>query len=244
MSADFVPVNELEELLIRAGTDATVRPRFYRALLEADLFVLVVHDETGIRILPARHGDKDIVPIFSSFARLEKFAREVGVEEYKHEHGSGREMFEILKTATVMLNPTSDYGKEFNSQEIQETLDGTLLKRLKLISIDESQPALFSQPAISPKELIDDLKASFAFSNSVSKAYLAQIHQTGRESPQLVIGIEADEGYEPTEPMEIVMESLGDDGFATFLRLGNDPLSEHLREKTEPFYTREETLKR
>jgi hypothetical protein len=241
MSADFVPVNELEERLMCAATDETARPRFIRALLDSDLYVLTIHDKVGIRILPVQRDGAELVPIFSSLVRLENFARAVGAKGDKHEQASGRELFEILKATTVMLNPNSGYGKEFNPQEIQEALDGTLLKRMKIISIDESQPALFSQPADFPQELIDDLKASFAFSDAVSRAYLAQIHTNGREFPQLVIGIEADEGYEPREPMDIVIESLGDDEFVTFLRLADDPLSEHMLEKTEPFYTRTKT---
>lgn len=242
MSADFVPVNELEERLMRAATDETARPGFIRALLDADLYVLVIYDKIGIRILPVQRDGAEIVPIFSSLVRLENFAREVGAEGFKHEQGSGREMFEILKHATVMLNPNSGYGKEFNPQEIQEMLDGTVLKRLKIVSIDQSQPALLSQPASFPQELMDDLKASFAFSDAVSRAYLWQIHTPGREFPQLVIGIEADEGYEPREPMEIMKERLGDDEFVTFLRLTSDALSDQLRENGEPFYTRAKTL--
>lgn len=37
---DFTPANELERLLVQAGTDPGARPDFYRAFLEADLIVL------------------------------------------------------------------------------------------------------------------------------------------------------------------------------------------------------------
>lgn len=243
MPTGFTPLNELEELLVAAATDPTARPRFCRALLDNDLFVLAIHDESGIRIQTARRGDEDIVPVFSSLPRLEEFAREVGLAEYKHEQGTGRELLTILETAHVVLNPVSDYGKEFYPREIRAILDGSELKRLKIIGIDESQPALFSQPSTYPQELVDDLKASFAFGKAVKRAYLAQIHQTKNRRPQLVVGIEADEHYRPDEAMEIARESLADDEFITFLRIGSDPLSTHLLRDTKPFYVQAEDNK-
>jgi SseB protein C-terminal domain/SseB protein N-terminal domain len=241
MTAEFIPTNELEEVYLAAVKDPTERPHFCRMLLESDIFFLVFYDEIGIRIMPVKRNDGvEVIPIFSSLARLKEFASGVGLQEYKYEQSTGREILTIVATADVILNPTSGYAKQFDPSVIGGMLDGSEMKRLKIITIDESQTALCSQPATYPAELVDDLKASFAFGNSVKKAYLAQVHQERHQHPQLVIGIEADESLELSEAMEIAMESLAEDEFITFFRLGTDPLSDYLVEQTQPFYVRAE----
>lgn len=241
MSTNFVPANELEELLIRAAQDATLRPRFCRTLLESELFVIVVNDEKGTRIQTWQRDGQAIVPVFSSLARMQEFAQEANLQEYEHSNVKGRELLTILRTAHVILNPVSDYGKEFYPQEIEGLLDGSELKRLKIIAVDESQPVLLSQPASYPLQLVEALKASFARDNSVRRAYLAQAHQPAiRHSAQLIVGIEAAEGYEPSAAMTIAQQSLAEEEFITFLRLGSDTVSAYLRDSTQPFYTRTE----
>jgi hypothetical protein len=236
MSTDFTPTNELERLLLAAFTDPTVRPRFYRTLLESELFVIVFHDEVGIRIQTAQRDEEEFVPLFSSLGRLEQFAREISLEERQHDHNNGRELLTILESAYVILNPCSGCEKGFRSPEIRGVLDGSEMKKLKILALNENQPTRLTLPATYSKELIEDLKASFAFSKSVKTAYLAQVRQAQNERWQLVIGIEADESYHPSEPIEIAMESLGDDEFITFLKLGNDNISTSMREKITPFY--------
>lgn len=241
MSTNFVPANELEELLIRAAQDATRRPRFCLTLLESELFVVVINDEKGTRIQTWQRDGQQVVPVFSSLARLQEFAEETNLLEYEHSHVGGRELLTILRTAHVILNPVSDYGKEFYPQEIEGLLDGSELKRLKIIAVDESQPVLLSQPASYPVQLVEALKASFARDKAVKSAYLAQVHQPAiRQSPQLVIGIEAADNYQPSAAITIAQERLAEEEFISFLRLGSDAVSTHLRESTQPFYTRTE----
>ena len=241
MSTNFVPANELEELLIQAAQDATRRPRFCRTLLESELLVVVINDEKGTRIQTWQRDGQAIVPVFSSLARLQEFAEETQLQEYEHSQVSGRELLTILQTAHVILNPVSDYGKEFYPQEIQALLDGSELKRLKIIAVDESQPVLLSQPASYPLKLIEALKASFARDKAVKSAYLAQAHQPAiHQSAQLILGIDAASGYEPSQAMTIAQENLAEEEFISLLRLGADTVSTYLRESTQPFYTRTE----
>ncbi|MDX6695773.1 MAG: hypothetical protein QOF02_3376 [Blastocatellia bacterium] len=239
MSVDFTPTNELERLLLAAFTDPTVRPQFYRTLLESELFFIVFYDEIGIGIQPARNGDgEEVIPACLTLDRLKEFARGAGFKEYKHEHSSGRELLTIVEKTNVILNPSTACAKILSPADIRGLLDGSMIKNLKIISIDRHESSLLSEPTAYPQEMIDDLKASFAFSNLVETAYLAQMHQDNRQHPQLVLGLEVEEGYDPDEAMEIVMESLGDDEFITFLKLGDDDISAYMRESLTPFYER------
>jgi SseB protein C-terminal domain/SseB protein N-terminal domain len=236
---EFVPANELEKLLAAAALDPTQRPRFYRELLEGEVFFLAIYDEIGVRIQQVMQGEKEVVPIFTSLGRLETFARAIGLEDFRHEHGGGREVLTILDGAHVVLNVGAAYGKEFEPDEVRRMLDGSEMKRLKIIGLYPDAPLLFSQPANYPQEMIEDLKASFAFHNWVEVAYLAQLHQPEqRQLPQFIIAVGADENYDPTEAMEIAEESLAEDEFITFIRLSDDVISNFLRENVEPFYTR------
>lgn len=238
MSIDFTPTNELEELLFAAFADPTQRPRFYRTLLESELFVMVFYDEVGIGIRPVKRGDEEVVPIFATLERLEAFASLIGRKEGKHDCGNARELLTILETAHVILNPFTACEKSLRPADIRGLLDGSALKALKIIDIDRHQSSLLAQPTAYSQEMIDDLKASFTFGKLVEIAYLAQMHQDNRQHPQLVLGIEAQDGYDPDEAMEIVMESLGDDEFITFLKLGDDDISAFMRESLTPFYKR------
>ena len=210
-------------------------------LLESELVVIVVNDEKGTRIQTWQRDGQGIVPVFSSHARLQEFAEETKLQEYEHSAVNGRELLTILRTAHVILNPVSDYGKEFYPHEIEGLLDGSELKRLKIIAVDESQPVLLSQPINYPAQLVEALKVSFARDKTVKRAYLAQAHQPAiRQSAQLVVGIEADSNYNPSAAMTIAQESLREEEFISFLRLGSDTVSTYLRESTQPFYTRTE----
>jgi hypothetical protein len=237
---EFIPTNELERLLLAGRKDRTLRPRFYRTLLESDLFVLVVYDEIGIRIVSAKREDEDVIPVFSSLQRLEHFARETNAPEIKHEFNTGREVLTLLDGATIVLNPLSGAEKDFSPAEVRGVLDGSLMQRLKFIELDGEQMSTFSIPDPYPEELADDLKASFAFSKLVRRAYLVQVHQDERELPQIVVGVDAEEGYTADEAVEIAKESLGDDEFISFIQLGSDPLSAFMIEQTKPLYEREE----
>jgi hypothetical protein len=240
MSTNFTPANELETLLMAAAQDATARPGFCRTLLESELFVVVAGgDEQAARIQTWQRDNQPIVPVFSSLARLQEFMQETGVEQYEHASVGGRELLTILQTAHVVLNPVSDYGKEFYPEEIQGLLDGSELKRLKVIALDEKQPMLLSQPASYPHALVSALKVQFAREPAVAAAYLAQAHQTpARRFAQLVIGIEADADYQPAATIGTAVESLGEEEFISFLRLGSDTVSAYLRYNTNPLYTR------
>ncbi|MBD0325806.1 MAG: enhanced serine sensitivity protein SseB C-terminal domain-containing protein [Pyrinomonadaceae bacterium] len=236
---EFVPANELERLFAAATIDPTQRPRFYRDLLDGEVFFLAIYDEIGIRIQTAMQDEKEVVPLFTSPGLLESFARGVGMEDFRYEHGNGREVLTILDGARIVLNANAAYAKDFEPDEVRRILDGSEMKRLKIISLAPDAPLLLSQPAHYPQEMIEDLKASFAFHNWVEVAYLAQAHQPEkRQLPQFIIAISDDENYDPKEAAEIAQESLGEDEFLTFIKLNGDIISNYVRENVEPFYQR------
>ena len=236
----FTPLNEVEELLVAAARDATARPLFVKALLEAELFfVVAAGDATGTRVQAWQRDGQSIVPVFTSPARSEEFAHEVDAHGMAHAAARGRELLAALRTAHVVLNPVSDYGKEFYPEEIEGLLDGSELKRLKIVPIEQGHPVIIAQPARYPQQLVNALRASFGLNKRVRRAYLVHVHQPAmRRAGQFVVGIEADDDFNPAEALHIAQETLGEDEFIGFLKLGADEVSAYMRDSAEPFYAR------
>jgi hypothetical protein len=120
-------MNELEQLFVRAGSDPSVRPAFYRLLLESTLLALTAPDppvdENGnykgggepLRLAVLARSDGNFVLMFTSFARLEAFvaqnpmpeATAGGTGTHGHVSTSGAHLFHVaaLLGLSVVLNP-------------------------------------------------------------------------------------------------------------------------------------------
>jgi hypothetical protein len=130
----FVPENALENALVDVASDPAALDAFYRALLDADLFVVgeienhpfsgsrvTETDETLLLVGEVREG-KQYIPVFSSLTRLQ--AHIVGTRRYVAM--KGRAIFENARGQTFKLNPSSEYGKELSADEISHLLNAQL----------------------------------------------------------------------------------------------------------------------
>jgi SseB protein N-terminal domain len=124
----FVPENEFESSLVKAATDPAHRPQFYKDLCSADLFIIqhgeeapVSHErvtlEQGktIQIQKIEHNGKFYIPVFSSISCLQR----VITEEVAYLGVNALELMKFTQGAELLLNPGSDYDKEFTKNEIQ-----------------------------------------------------------------------------------------------------------------------------
>src|SRR5262245_29113791 len=108
------PQNELESALMRAATDASARPGFYRALAEARLLIVpegdpppleggVLKEGANLALAQVEIEGQLHIPIFSSEARLPQGTRYLGL--------AGLDLFRITRGAHLILNPGAQYGK-------------------------------------------------------------------------------------------------------------------------------------
>lgn len=145
------PENELERSLKDTATMFSARSDFYTKLLWNNLIVITkgnsnttegvrtLEEGTSVHILALESGQ---IPIFTSTNRI--FDRGVVKEEVPFMAMKGQDLFELAKGATFILNPYSDYSKEFSSQEIENLMDGSIFDRLKESEIEQAKYDAFN----------------------------------------------------------------------------------------------------
>src|SRR5580765_5542602 len=130
----FEPQNKLERSLVQASSDAAFRPQFYKDLAEADLYIIeegtlpkshgkkVIQEGQTLKIRHVEWNGKNFIPIFSSLPRLQ--AALTGEAGYVCLNAI--DLMTITRGAELVLNPGSDFGKEFTVDEIASLIDGTI----------------------------------------------------------------------------------------------------------------------
>lgn len=250
----FEPVNDLERSLMKAATDPSARPQFYRDLLAADIFVVnggsdlnvqnnVVQQGSQLMIQQIEMNGKSCLPVFTSLQRLQQFIR----SEARYLQLKARDFFEITNGAHVFLNPGFAYGKEFLPQEIAQMLDGSIFKPSQTHVTQKETQVLIGQPAVYPAKLVKALSDYFAGKKQVNRAYLVQFFNPETdEKPHLLIGIDAGTDYEKVvgDAGLISSEVMGKGEIIDFMRLGDSGLSRHMIEQARPFYEKKSFLKK
>lgn len=248
-SAVDLEITNLEELLMNAATDPSYRVEFYKQLLRSDLIVLTqdseigegvqtLQEDTSLKILSLPDGR---IPVFTSTDRV--FDKKVIEEQVQYVAMKGADLLAVVKGATLLLNPYSDYGKELLPDEIDGLLDGTIFSSGgQTIVTSKPTEVLLGQPAKVPHEMLNSLQSVLTRRPEVSVGYLGWIDMPGDNNvpPHYIVGIEA--GEYTRELVEEVGSTanqfLGPNEFIDIIELKeNDGVSDYLR-GTEPFYRR------
>ena len=146
----------------------------------------------------------------------------------------------LTRGAQVLLNPGSDYGKEFTVEEIASLLDGTIGQPVQTYVSDKPQQVLLGQPKNYPHALADALSRLFKGLKTVDSAYLVHFHNPSRNvPPHTLIGIAATGDWEDIlRQVEIVAQNVEiPDPPVDVIRVDAGNLSTYF-EKTKPFYKR------
>jgi hypothetical protein len=242
----FEPVNDLEKSLINAATNPASRPKFYRNILESDIYVInhqddkaniqnnVLQARTQLNIQSLERDSKVWLPIFTSLQRLEEFIR----SDSNYLQMRGRAFFEITRGANVLLNPNQEYGKEFLPQEIEQMLNGSIFQPSKTYTAQKDTKVLIGQPAVYPQELVKVLAAYFAKNPLVNKTYLALMSNPEEEKPHLLIAIDGKGDWQKIigDAGAIASEAIGKGEVMGFMRLNTSSLSQTLVRQSKPFY--------
>jgi SseB protein C-terminal domain/SseB protein N-terminal domain len=242
----FHPENRLEALLMQAAVKASLRPEFYKELLAADLYVLILPQENQSGKFTTQPGDtisvkgsvfngKQLIPIFSSERRLREYI--TGQDTLAKLNGQSLFAMFAAQNQGVILNPGSGYGKEFTAQEIAGLADGSIFQINKQL-IEKDTQILLGAPAEPPTELIQNLIAYFEREPRVKRAYYAQIHMPqSDEAPHLIFAIEADGDFEPiaSELGIIFREVAGQGQIFDLIQFGKGSLDDYFADQ-KPFY--------
>ena len=246
----FQPQNRLEESVAKAAADPAHRPQFYRDLLESDIFIVEegpAPEKSGRRVLTegyqlkVRHMDwngKSYIPVFTSLPRLQATIQ----HEVAYIALNAVEFMKITQGANLLLNPGSDYGKEFTKEEIASIIDGSIFRPSERYVAEKETKVMIGQPANYPKDLVDALSRLFKKTREVKRAYVAHFFNPERdEKPHTLIAIEVSGDWDK------VMASAGivardvpsPDPPVDFLQMtGRGGIEDYFRRDSKPFYER------
>jgi len=186
----FIPENELEKALVKAVKEPHAAPRFYHLLLASELLVLgtVQGQENatqamrlapggGLRLVTGIKDGGQYLPVFSSLVRMQDYVK----QESKYLSINGRALLDLTRGAPIILNPASEYGKEFAPDDVRRLLDGTGAD-IRTLEGDVGYPMA----------LVGFLAKLFATRPEIETAWMIQVaHADQAEKPHPLIGIEA-----------------------------------------------------
>lgn len=238
---------DLEAVLEAAARDPAERPAFYRALLAATVYVIGHVEGTVVDgIVPAggqlalqsweRPDGSTILPFFTSVKALQRAIE--GPSEWVALNA--RSLFETTRGSSLVLNPRSDYGKEFTPAEIEALLTAGVNTLPERRVVEKPAQVLLGQPALYPTALTQALARLFAKQPGLRAAYLALMQQPPEPQPALVIGLECEGDMGPiVREAGVVAQDMqaGPVDFVQVMR-GEEGLSRYLLEETKPFYER------
>lgn len=248
----FDPQNDLERSLIQAVNDPAHRPQFYRDFLESTVFVIqhapppledraaALERGTDIQILNVQHNGKTHIPVFSSLPRLSA----VLSEEVAYLGVPVAPFLKLTKGMPLLLNPGSDYGKEFSEPEIAALMDGSMWEADEHQVVTAPRRVMIGEPANYPHELVEALSRLFSTMPSVKRAWLAQYFQPGYdEKPHSLIGVEhtgdwpAIVGPAGVVARNVIVPDPPVDFFSvTDATKSPEGIEDYFRDEIEPFY--------
>lgn len=186
----------LDELLELAATEPAHRPAFFRALLDASVWV-PGHNPQGAEDqellgVELEHWEKDdgsdVIPFFTSPEALGHAV----TGEQSWVMMPVRTLFEMTLGETLFLNAKLPTGKTFTPSEIRHLL-GQQGDALSEHTVLEGQTKLLlSEVAEPPVQLIDSLTILFNTLKTVKRAWLCSIKEGADQPANLLIGLEID----------------------------------------------------
>jgi SseB protein N-terminal domain len=136
----FEPENTLETLMQAAAKDPAAAPEFYKALLDAQIYILTPEAKmaTGVRRRSLKHEEPVNVatveyqgmqwhPAFTSARRISDYVKEpetcLGAVS--------RDLFKMLPNSNFWLNPLSECQKPLPASEVALLMSGKIFDTLE-----------------------------------------------------------------------------------------------------------------
>lgn len=157
-----------------AFADKAAEPAFFLALLEATVYAHTPKTDRQGRLrfmqFPLPDSGHMVLPFFSD----ETQARAAAGTTAKVVVLTGRQLFELTRGATLMLNPNSTNCTLY-PEEIAALLDSGEVAIVDKFTVSEPKLMDFREPEPSPTWLIDPLIALYAQLSCVESAYLVEM---------------------------------------------------------------------
>jgi hypothetical protein len=203
----FEPENDIERMLMRASAEPAERPDFARALMDAQIFVVLVSDRplvpgpdgnvtvlegTKLTMPSAMRGEEKLLPFFTAPSRARAW--------FKGDHivapDRTRDLFGRYPDAPFVLNPDSDYGKHFTPQEVKFMLAGHFDDGPQTITTTAPEQMLLAHPKEIPDALIAALGRELDTVTSVHGAWLMLASRAGESEQSWMLGVDHDGAWQ------------------------------------------------
>lgn len=246
------PVNELERKLAQAAREPAFRPEFYRALLEAEIFVIgssdlpgegraTLPDGTKLAIETWKKADGTaVIPFFTSVEAMKLAIK----DEPRFMVMAARKFFELTLGARLVINPASAAAKEFAPQEVKTLLEaGTNVVPANIVVRQDTRVQL-GQPAVPPDGMMSALATLLSRHASVKAAYVCQMLDAASDrNPMLLVGLEGEGDLNATidEIGSVALDTAPEQYGAVniiALKRGEPGVGEYMLRSVTPFYTR------
>lgn len=242
--------NQLETLLGQAATEPAYRPAFFRALLEASVWV-PGHAADGVdqgidanSAVELQHWEKEdgtsVIPFFTSDDALK--------QAVDHQQSfvvmPVRTLFEMTLGETLFLNAKLSSGKEFTPREVQLLLspEGDAVSQQQVLEGGES--LLLSAVSEPPAQMIDSLTTLFKNLKHVKRAFICSLKERAHDEANLLIGIEIDDGADSEaiirQTGSVATDTLAEDDPIDICQVaeGEKGISHFMLAHITPFYER------
>ena len=213
---------------------------FLKELIDAELSFALVPGEDGqesFEVPELEDRGVGFVPIFTADKRIQSV---FGEEKMTVVRQTFRQIAEQLQGANFVLNPGSDYGREFMAEEVAAMLAGDF-ETVATEGDDDGPPlpVAVARPAPMPTHLTQPLARMFGAMREVQAAHIAQaVFPDPDGTKRLVIGIAADGDLdfilERAAPLLDRVAKPSD--VIDFVPIPGSPLDGYFERDVSPFY--------
>ncbi len=243
--------NVLEIALELAASGPAHRPEFFRLLLESTIFILgssgqmdegsvTLKANTQVQIKNwVKPDGSSVIPFFSSLRALQLAIQ----SDEPYIALPARTFFQITRGAELILNPRSEYGKEFTPAEVEALLAEGVSRLATPMVVEKDMQVLLGQPSNYPNAMVTFLTTLLAKHSNVKAAYLALMHNPSvDEKPHLIVGIEAEGDFDNVirEAGTVAADTApnGEPVDLTRVVRGESGVAQYFLEEVKPFYER------
>lgn len=247
----LLPTNDLEKALHKAAADHTQAPAFYEELMDSKIFVLGKPEEEDVgnftleeeQALIIQHWEREedkspVVPFFTSLPMLQQA---IDTDEPYLELPTSA-LFQLTMGAPLVLNPNSEFGMEFEPEDVAVLLDTDLMVNSEHL-LDEDTEVLLGLAQDVPDKFTTELSNFFAKHDQVDAAYLGTIQIPAEDDVEhLMVGIQGKGSFDKIietaiQKISILEEELPYETVDFYVIDQDDPdISEFMIENITPFY--------
>ncbi len=248
----LLPTNDLEKALHKAAADNAQAPAFYEELMDAKIFILgqpeeedtgkfTLEEEQAI-IIQHWEREEDKSPVVPFFTSLQMLQQAIDTDEPYLELPTSA-LFQLTMGAPLVLNPNSEFGMEFEPDDVAVLLDTDLMVNSEHL-LDEDTEVLLGLAKDIPEEFTTELSNFFAKHAEVEAAYLGTIQIPDEDDVEhLMVGLQGKGNFEKIIETSIQKISLLDGEAMPYETVDfyvidhDDPdISEFMIENITPFY--------